>query len=268
MTPAGALATVWLSVGGAVAGAAEPIAVHAAGSLRAPLTRIAQDFEDTGGGAKLTLTFGASGLLRDRLLAGERSDVFASANMEHPQALVAAGKAARVQPFARNTLCALSTPEFSLQGKTLAQRLLDADVKIGTSTPKADPSGDYAFEMFDRIESTGAAPPGSAALLKAKALQLTGGPTSPPPPADRNVYAMQVSERHADVFITYCSNAALAALQAPTLRVLTIPPAINVSVLYGVAVVGSSAASAGRFVDFLLSPAGQERLASFGFTSP
>jgi ABC-type molybdate transport system substrate-binding protein len=36
------------------------------------------------------LTFGASGLLKDRIQAGERADVFASANMEHPQALACA----------------------------------------------------------------------------------------------------------------------------------------------------------------------------------
>ena len=33
--------------------------------------------------------FGASGLLKDRLLAGEVAQVFASANMEHPQAVLA-----------------------------------------------------------------------------------------------------------------------------------------------------------------------------------
>jgi molybdate transport system substrate-binding protein len=26
--------------------------------------------------------------------------------------------------------------------------MLDRGVKLGTSTPKADPSGDYAFEVF------------------------------------------------------------------------------------------------------------------------
>ena len=55
-------------------------------------------------------------------------------------------------------------------------------MKLGTSTPKADPSGDYAFRMFERIETSAAAPAGAAERLKAKALQLTGGPDSPRPP--------------------------------------------------------------------------------------
>lgn len=56
--------------------------------------------------------------------------------------------------------------------------------------------------MFDRIESSGAAGPGSAAALKAKALQLTGGPNSPQPPAGRNLYGLLVDECKADDFIT------------------------------------------------------------------
>ena len=35
------------------------------------------------------------------------------------------------------------------------------------------------------------------AALAAKALQLTGGPTSPPPPADRNVYGVLVASGQA-----------------------------------------------------------------------
>ena len=38
------------------------------------------------------LEFGASGLLRERLEQGEAADVFASANMEHPEALSRSGK--------------------------------------------------------------------------------------------------------------------------------------------------------------------------------
>ena len=63
------------------------VQVFAAGSLRAPLTDIAADFEREKGQA-IRLTFGASGLLRDRIVAGEEAGMLASANMEHPEALV------------------------------------------------------------------------------------------------------------------------------------------------------------------------------------
>lgn len=51
--------------------------------------------------------------------------------------------------------------------------MLDPSVKLATSTPKADPLGDYAwqlFEMADRVK------PGATAALQAKALKLSGGP--------------------------------------------------------------------------------------------
>jgi molybdate transport system substrate-binding protein len=253
---------------GAAAQASDVLTVHAAGSLRAALTKIAEDYAAAPGGQKVNLVFGASGLLRDRLAAGERSDVFASANMEHPQALAAAGKAEPVQAFARNALCALAAPGFALKGRTLAQRLLDADVKVGISTPKADPSGDYAFDMFERVESSGAAPAGSAARLKDKALQLTGGPNSPPPPPDRNLYGVLMAEGKADVFITYCTNARLAQQEVAGMQVLPIPETINVSARYGMAVVQPASPQARKFALFVLGAAGQQRLAAVGFSAP
>ena len=246
---------------------APPLAVYAAGSLRAALTDVARAFE-VEAGVPVTLTFGASGLLKERIEGGASAQVFASANMAHPQALSAAGKAEAALPFARNALCALAAKDFSLQGKTLAQRLLDADVRVGTSTPKADPSGDYAFEMFDRIESTAAAGAGSAAVLKAKALQLTGGPQSVPPPAGRSVYAMLVSEDKADVFITYCTNATQAQREVKALQILALPDPINVAATYGVALVRPVVPAAQRFVDFLRGAPGQRILAGYGFKAP
>ncbi len=244
-----------------------PVSVYAAGSLRAALTDVGQAFEQAHQ-VTVAMTYGASGLLRDRIVAGEAPQVFASANMEHPETLAAAGRTLAVSAFARNALCVLATPAFSLQGKTLAQRLLDADVRVGTSTPKADPAGDYAFSFFDRIESTGAAGPGSAAALKDKALQLTGGPSSPPPPPGRNVYGVLVAAGQADAFITYCTNATLARREQPLLQVLQMPESINVSARYGVALMRPSSADASAYVQFLLGPKGQAILGSHGFSPP
>ena len=56
--------------------------------------------------------------------------------------------------------------------------MLEKDVKVGTSTPKADPSGDYAFEVFRKADAIKA---GAQAKLEKKALQLTGSANSMPP---------------------------------------------------------------------------------------
>jgi len=247
--------------------ALDALEVYAAGSLRAALDEVARAFEQTQG-SRVAMSYGASGLLKDRIVAGATPQVFASANMEHPQALVATGKATAVTPFTRNALCVLATPAFSLQGKSLAQRLLDAEVRVGTSTPRADPSGDYAFTMFELMESTGAAGAGAADALKRKALQLTGGPNSPKPPAGRSVYGELVATGQADAFITYCTNASAARREQPTLQVLAVPAAVNVSALYGLVLLNPATSLAQAYASFLLGPQGQSVLASHGFSAP
>jgi molybdate transport system substrate-binding protein len=247
--------------------ARDELAVYAAGSLRAAMTDLARAFEREAP-TTVKLTFGPSGLLKDRIEGGEAAQLFASANMNHPEALRVSGKAEAVRPFARNALCALASGAFTLQGRTLAQRLLDTEVRVGTSTPRADPSGDYAFQMFDRIESSGAAGAGSAAALKAKALQLTGGPNSPQPPPGRSLYGMLVDEGKADIFITYCTNATEARQQWPALQVLAVPDAINVSAVYGIATLRAAGPAARAFVDFVTGPQGQKILGAYGFSAP
>jgi ABC-type molybdate transport system substrate-binding protein len=94
--------------------------------------------------------------------------------------------------FARNRLCALARPGLAVTPDNLLERMLSADIKLGTSTPKADPSGDYAFEVFTKAEALKA---GSRAALERKALQLTGGPSSAQPPDGRSVYGWPIARR-------------------------------------------------------------------------
>ena len=97
----------------------------------------------------------------------------------------------------------------------------------------ADPAGDYAWEVFRRAE---ALRPGSQARLEAKARQLVGGPTSTPPPPDRSVYAQLLADRQADVFLTYCTNAAQAVRERPSLQVVALPAPLAVGADYGLTV--------------------------------
>jgi ABC-type molybdate transport system substrate-binding protein len=241
----------------------DELRVYAAGSLRAALTEVATAFEQRHGNVRVIFTFGASGLLKDRIAAGERADVFASANMDHPQALARSGRAGDVRRFTRNAMCALVAPRIDVTPDTVVERLLDPAVTVGTSTPKADPSGDYAWLVFERIEQQGRR--GAFRQLTAKARQLTGGPQSPPPPAGRNVYGELVAHGQADVFLTYCTNATLARAEQPALRAVALPEAINVSADYGVAPITDAGPWAQRFVDFLLGDDAQAIFARAGF---
>jgi len=164
--------------------AAETIQLYAAGSLKLALTEVARSYEDATGN-KVEAKYGASGLLKNEILSGAKADVFASANMEHPQALHDEKKSGPVVRFARNALCALVRLGLKVDSANLLERMLDPAIQLGTSTPKADPSGDYAFEVFRKAEVI---KPGAQATLEKKALQLTGNAASAPPPTGRSVY--------------------------------------------------------------------------------
>jgi len=243
---------------------AQPVLLHAAGSLRAALDEAAGEFERREQ-LRVERAYGASGLLRDRIAGGEPAQVFASANVAHPQALAQAGRAVAPLVFARNVLCAITRNEVGLRSDNLLERMLDPSVRLGTSTPKADPSGDYAWELFGRAE---AVRPGARVALQAKALPLTGGPDSPPPPRDRNVYGDLVATRKADVFLTYCTNALLARRDFPDLVSVAIPPELAVGADYGLTVMRGAPEPAWRFAWFILSADGQAILAKHGFGPP
>ena len=106
-------------------------------------------------------------------------------------------------------------------------------MKLGTSTPKADPSGDYAFEVFAKAEGVKA---GSRAALEKKALQLTGGPSSAQPPAGRNVYGWHVAEGRADIFLAYCTGAVVAQRENPGQQIVALPEPLAVGADYGLTV--------------------------------
>ena len=252
-----------LMTAAALPASADAVTLHAAGSLKAAMTDIAAAYEQVDDQTVET-AFGPSGLLRERIEGGEASDVFASANLRHPRTLEAQGVGGPVVLFARNRLCGLTQPGLGITPETLLETLLSAEVRLGTSTPKADPSGDYAWQLFERAEEVRA---GSLAVLDAKALQLTGGPNSETAPEGRNPYAWVMTENRADVFLTYCTNAVLAKADTPDLEVVAVPEALSVGADYGLTVISPEKPAASRLALFILSPAGQKILASYGFST-
>ena len=241
--------------------AADTVLLHAAGSLRGALTEISNAFEKTAN-VKVQAKYGPSGLLRDEIAGGAKAEVFASANMEHPAALSKAGKAGPVVLFARNRLCALVKPGLAVTTDNLLERMLDPAIKLGTSTPKADPSGDYAFAVFGKVDALKA---GANETLAKKALQLTGGPNSPPPPAGKNAYGHVVADGQADIFLTYCTGAMVAQKENAGQQVVALPSALAVGADYGMTVINGASANAERFAKYILSADGQGILKKHGF---
>jgi molybdate transport system substrate-binding protein len=244
--------------------ATDPVQLYAAGSLRTALTEIAAAFEAQTG-LKVQAKFGPSGTLKDEIVAGARAEVFASANMDHPQALASARKSGPVVLFARNRLCALARPGVAVDTPTLLDRMLDPAVKLGTSTPRADPSGDYAWEVFRNADKLR---PGAFAALEHKALKLVGGPDAPTAPAGRTVYGMLIAEGKADLFLTYCTNAMEAKKDVAGAQIVALPQELSVGADYGLTVITNAPPDAYRFAMSILSADGQRVLARYGFSAP
>jgi ABC-type molybdate transport system substrate-binding protein len=238
------------------------VTVFAAGSLRAAMADLAQAFADTGAG-QVDVTLGPSGLLGQRIANGTPVDLFAAADLRQPQTLVDAGFARRVVAFAGNRLCLLSRPGVLQEGDDLLGQLLSPTLTLGTSTPGADPCGDYAWTLFRRAEDIR---PGSFAALASKARQLSGGADSPVPPVGRDTYAWLLTDGRADVLLTYRTNACLAKEDAPELEVVALPDVLAVSAVYGMALLRHDKAAARAFADFLLAAEGEQRLRAHGFT--
>lgn len=241
-----------------------PIELRAAGSLKAAMNDIIAAYQAKSD-AKVAAQYAPSGLLLKRIQEGERVDIFASANMKHPQALVDAGAGQQVQMFARNQLCAIAQADVPLTSANLLDTLLAPQIKLGTSTPKADPAGDYAWAVFAKAEALKA---NAKTTLETKALQLTGGPESAKPPKDRNPYAWVMENKQADVFLTYCTNAVLAQKEVPSLKIVDLPPELAVGADYGLLVLKDANSAAAPLAEFILSSEGQAILTGYGFQPP
>jgi len=137
--------------------------------------------------------------------------------------------------------------------------LLAEGVRVKTSAPVADPSGDYAWAIFDRID---AARPGTGAKLKEKA-QANMTTTAPSPAAGMSAAAALFAANLIDVSITYCSASAGLEKEIPDLASIEVPPALDPHPMYGLAVL-SDRPEVLRAAVLLLSEVGQALIARNG----
>jgi molybdate transport system substrate-binding protein len=239
---------------------AEPLRVYAAGSLTAAFTDMVKAFP-ADPGAIAPPVFGPSGVLRERIERGDHVDVFASADMDQPRKLALSHGGSFVVMFTRNRLCALAKTALGLTPENLLDQLLDPTVRLATSTPRADPGGDYAWAVFARAETVHS---GAQAILEHKAMQLVGGPNSVPlVPGRGAVEGIFLTDR-ADVMLGYCSSGQAVMQELNGLTNVPLPPSLTVGPAYGLIVLSDHPLAA-RFALFVLSEQGQAILRQYGF---
>lgn len=254
-----ALTLIATTAAGAADTANSALKVFAAGSLTGALTAVIRLYQEKTG-VEVQAEFGPAGLLRERIEAGDQPDVFASANMAHPQALADKGIATIPIVMARNRICARALPAFGLTQANVFDRMLDPHtVGIGTSTPKADPGGDYAYLVFARAEQ---ARPGAGKTLAGKARQLVGGKNNPPVPAGKDPTTYFFEARQIDISLGYCSSR--QTTPDPKLTQVELPPQLAIKADYGLSVLGHREAAL-RFALFVMSPEAQHLISLYGF---
>ncbi|MGB9095934.1 substrate-binding domain-containing protein [Erwinia sp.] len=235
------------------------IKVLAAGSLRVVWPTLISAFERESG-VTVTTDFGPAGLLLQRIEQGERCDLFASANSAHPQSLVNKGSALDIGLFTHNKLCLSVTTKLAAEGRDWLDLLLDPTLRLATSTPLSDPSGDYTWQLFERIEATH---PGKGNALKKRAMTLVGGPQSAAIPPGELAASWLLSSGQAEMFIGYQSYAPLLKAGGEVVTI-AIPAPWQIKAEYGFALCQESARP---LAAFLLSAKAKQIFKAAGFCS-
>ena len=234
--------------------------LYAAGSLRYALDDIIALYAARSG-TRFVPTYGPSGKLREEIEKGSTPAVFASAAEQHTQTLVKAGKLRASIVFTHNSLCLMAAPGIAMRQDALIDMLLGPALRLGTSTPGADPAGDYTWVLFRNIDKLR---PGSYAKLDARAQKLTGAEVARDDQKD-SPYVRLFQEKRADMFITYCTNAVATAKFVPGLSWARFGADVNVVGAYGIGATEAGGKIAEEFVALVMSTEGQAILEAYGF---
>jgi molybdate transport system substrate-binding protein len=207
-------------------------------------TQIGKQFEAAHKGDTVKFSFGPSSGLATEITSGAPADVFASASTKTMETVVTAGDAASPQNFAKNVM-EVAVPPSNPANVTSVNDLAKSSVKVALCQPQV-PCGAVAAEVFKNAGIT----------VKPVTLE-----------ADVDSVVTQVETGNVDAGMVYVTNVLSAGSK---LKGITIPASVNASTLYPIATISSSKhkSEAQAFVDYVLSPAGQQVLTAAGFQKP
>jgi molybdate transport system substrate-binding protein len=216
--------------------------VLAAASLTEAFTRLGADFEAAHPGTAVVFDFAGSQDLVAQIGQGAPADVLATADTASMDAV--AGDAAAPQIFATNQLEIVVAPG-NPEGVTGLESLARPELKVVLAAPEV-PAGKYAQAVLARA-----------------------GVTVKPVSLEESVKGVvtKIALGEADAGIVYVTDVRAAAGEVAG---VAIPTDANVTADYPIATLEESGASAQAqaFVDYVLSPAGQQTLQGFGFGPP
>jgi molybdate transport system substrate-binding protein len=220
------------------------ITVFAAASLTESFTQLGKQFQAAHPGDTVKFSFGPSSGLAEQINNGAPADVFASAAPANMQQVVSAGNASSPQNFAKNFM-EVATPPDNPGNVESVKDLADDSVKVALCQPQV-PCGAVAAEVFKNASIT----------VKPVTLQ-----------PDVKSVLTQVETGNVDAGMVYVTDVKAAGSKV---NGVTISASDNASTLYPIATISSSThkSIAQAFMNYVLSPAGQQVLAAAGFQKP
>jgi molybdate transport system substrate-binding protein len=220
------------------------ITVFAAASLMDTFTQIGKQFEAAHKGDTVKFSFGPSSGLSTQITSGAPADVFASAAPAPMDTVVKAGDASSPQDFAKNTM-EVAVPPSNPAKVTSVNDLAKPSVKVAVCQAQV-PCGVVAAQVFKNVG-------------------ITVKPVTEATDVSSVVTAVETG--NVDAGMVYVTN---VLSEGSKLKGIPIPANENASTLYPIATIkGSKHESiAKEFVDYVLSPAGQQVLTAAGFEKP
>ena len=229
---------------------AADLTISAAASLTNVFRELGSAFEAQNAGTKVLLNFAASDALLAQIAKGAPADVFASADQEtmdkaDTQKLLTPGSR---RIFAGNALVLVAPADSTLKLVSLADLQQPEVRRIGLGNPTGVPAGRYAKSALEAAKLWAAVEP-------------------------KAVYAQNVRQSldyvargEVEAGFVYATD---AAVQKDKVKVaFAIPTETPIS--YPIATIAGSpnTDTARKFIDFVVSPAGQAVLARYGFLKP
>lgn len=243
-----------------------PLRVFAAASLTFVLQDLQASFEGNYS-ASLIYNFAGSQALSQQILLGSPADVFLSANTKEMirvqnGSLLADNNTYSILLY---NYLAVYVPADNPANITTLADLLKPGVRVVVCDPSV-PAGAYSKQIWQKIESTW----GNVASPSFKSLDYANYSSR----ITKNVvsYTLDVESGvqmvvtgGADAGFAYASDAVPRGAQ---LKLIPIPPDVNVKATYAIGVISETAYPdlAHQFVNYLLSKDGQALLAEWGFT--
>lgn len=221
------------------------VLVFAAASLTDAFEAMAAAFEAEHPGVTITFNFAASSALREQIVAGAPADIFASASTSDMDQLSEAGAVAgEAAVFAGNRMT-IAVPAGNPAGITGLGDFATSDLLIGLCAAEI-PCGKYGAKA---MESAGITPSVDTYEPDVRSL-LT-----------------KIAAGELDAGIVYVTDVAAAGGEVDA---VTIPAENAVEATYPVAMLADAPnpEAAAELFAFVLSAAGQEILAGFGFLAP